>query len=163
MENYYYIFESENICYIKMNETLINEYLKMYTDVNIQRQLFKKEFTLEQIVNWIKKQLLDNNANIFSMIDKSTQEYIGNVEIILSDNNSSEIIISITPEQQDRHFGTEAMESIVQYCYDRLAANFVYIYVKKDNTRAIHCYENVGFVISGEGISEEDIRMIHHR
>lgn len=54
MEKYDIIFESDNIYYIKMSELLITDYLKMYTNQEIQKKLFKKTYTNEQILTWIK-------------------------------------------------------------------------------------------------------------
>ena len=33
------------------------------------------------------------------------------------------------------------------------------LYVKSDNSRAIHCYSKIGFITSGSGLTEEDIHM----
>jgi len=161
MKNYDFVFESDNICYIKMTELLINEYMDMYMDQELQQQLFKNTFSSEAIFNWLKSQLENNDNTIFTMVDKSTYEFIGNLEIISGEKNMSEIIISITPNQQNRHFGREAMEAIVQYCYDVKVASLVYLYVKKENKRAIRCYENAGFSINGRCITDEDIQMIY--
>ena len=35
--------------------------------------------------------------------------------------------------------------------------------VYKTNSRAIHCYEKVGFIQDGAGKTEEDIHMIHKK
>ncbi|MCX4366086.1 MAG: GNAT family protein [Bacilli bacterium] len=163
MENYDFVFESDNICYIKMTEILINEYMAMYMNQDLQHQLFKNTFSSEAIFNWLQSQLANNNNNntILSMIEKSTYEFIGNLEIISEEKNMNEIIISITPNQQNKHFGREAMEAIAQYCYDVKDASLVYLYVKKENKRAIRCYENAGFSINGPGITDEDIQMIY--
>lgn len=33
------------------------------------------------------------------------------------------------------------------------------LYVKSDNSRAIHCYLKIGFITSGPGLTEEGIHM----
>jgi len=38
MEKYKIIFESENIYYIQMSESLMNDYLKMYKDQEVQKK-----------------------------------------------------------------------------------------------------------------------------
>lgn len=158
MENYEVIFESENLDYIKMSNTLVDEYFNH----DIQKKLFRKTFTPEQILNWIQKQLLNKDDYIFSIIEKFSNRYIGNAEVIIKDN-IGEIVISITPKEQNKHFGTEALKAIVNYGYDTIELEGFELYVYKNNPKAIHCYENIGFLIEGKGISEDDIHMKHQR
>ena len=162
MEKYDIIFESNRLYFIKMTDSLIDEYLKMYNDPEIQKTLFRDTFTSEEILRWLKNQLLNKEACIFSIMEKNTNKYIGNVEIIIKDN-IGEIVISITPEEQDKHFGTEAIKSIIEYGYNTIGLEELVLNVYKTNERAIHCYQNMGFSIDGEGITEEEIIMWHHR
>lgn len=41
------------------------------------------------------------------MLEKTTGEYIGNIEIMKIENNIGELGISITALKQDKHYGTE--------------------------------------------------------
>ncbi len=69
MNNLNIIFESENIYYISVTEDLINDYLKMYTNPDIQNKLFKKLFTQDQILKWLKN-ICTEHKEIFTMLDK---------------------------------------------------------------------------------------------
>lgn len=115
MENLKLIFQSENIYYVKMSEYLLKEYLKIYNNIEIQKLLFKKIFNKNQIVSWVNKQINDKNAHIYSMIEKETNEYIGNFEIIIKKDNVGEILLSIIPEKQNRHYGTESIKAMINY------------------------------------------------
>lgn len=161
MEKYNIIFESDNIYYIKVTELLINDYLTMINDPEVQKGISHKvrTITYEQECEWVKKQI-EENALIFSMIEKSTGDYIGNIEIMPIDNNIGEIGISITANKQDRHYGTEAMKRIIEYGYNDLKLDGFELNVYRTNPRAIRCYEKVGFVNAGVGKTEEDIHMI---
>lgn len=159
MNKYDKLFESENIYYIKMTESLKKEYVNMYYDLEIQKLLFAKIFTKEQIENWINKQLSDDNAHIFSMIEKETDDYIGDIQVMDKGNNIGEIFISITKDKQDRHYGTEAIKEMLKYSKEVLGLEELELYVKKTNERAVHCYEKIGFVINGDGITDEDFHM----
>ncbi len=86
MKKHKAIFESENMLFIHMSELLMDEYLKMYNNQEIQKSIFKKNYSSEQISNWIKKQIIEKSEYIFSIIEKTTDEYIGNIEIIPKDN-----------------------------------------------------------------------------
>ena len=159
MKKHKAIFESENMLFIHMSELLMDDYLKMYNNQEIQKSIFKKNYSSEQISNWIKKQIIEKSECIFSIIEKMTGEYIGNMEIIPKDN-ICEMLISITPDKQNRHYGTEAINALLKYVFLFLKLDRVELYVYANNLRAIHCYEKAGFAKAGPGITEEDIHMI---
>ena len=150
MDKYEIIFESENILYIKINENLINDYLIMVNDPEVQKGISRKAkiYTYEQELEWVKEKL-NEDATIFSMIEKETNEYIGNVEIMNIIENVGEIGI--------------AMKSIINYALNIMNLENVDLNVHKTNPRAIHCYEKVGFKRDGVGKTEEDIHMIYKK
>lgn len=161
MNKYDIVFESDNIIYIKLSESLIDDYLKMVNDPDVAKMISKKNriFTYEQELEWVKEKL-EENACIFSMIEKDTSEYIGNIEIMNINNNIGEIGISITANKQDKHYGTEAMKRIVEYGYNELNLDGFELNVYSTNPRAIRCYEKVGFIKDGVGKTEDDIHMM---
>ncbi len=160
MDKYNVIFESDNILYVKVSKTLINDYLKMVNAKEVQKYISHtpKVYTYKQELDWINKKLSDN-APIFSMIEKATNEYIGNIEIMHIKENIGEIGIAITPLKQNKHYGQEAMNSIINYALKFMNLENVDLNVYKTNLRAIHCYEKVGFTIDGIGKTNEDIHM----
>ena len=91
------------------------------------------------------------------MFFKTTNEYIGFIEIRILNDNIGDIAISVTPNKQNKHYGTEALKSIIKYGYEKIGLKGIDLNVYKTNLKAIHCYEKVGFVIDGEGYTEEDI------
>jgi diamine N-acetyltransferase len=74
-------------------------------------------------------------------------------------NGSGELGICITPLKQDKHYGTESLKALINYAFNELNLNNIYLEAFKTNLRAIHCYEKVGFVKDGIGKSNEDIHM----
>ena len=159
------VFDSERIDYVKVDPNLINDYLKMINDVEVQRFISSNApFTVsfDDEMNWVKENM-ENNKNVFSMIEKDTNEFIGNIEIRKTDDNKGEIGISITRDKQDKHYGTEAMNRIVKYSYEKLNLDEVFLNVHGDNPRAIKCYENSGFKITGVGKRPSDYHMIHQK
>jgi len=161
VNKYNIVFESDNILYVKLSESLIDDYLKMVNDPNVAKMISKKNhiYTYEQELEWIKENL-NKNACIFSMIEKNTNEYIGNIEIMHINNNIGEIGICITANKQDKHYGTESMKRIIEYGYNELNLDAFELNVYSTNPRAIRCYENVGFVNIGIGKTEDDIHMM---
>ena len=159
--DYEILFESERIYFIKLTEKLVNEYLDMVNDIEVQKFIShkRKTYTLDGEIEWIMKKL-DEKAIIFSMIEKRTNEFIGNIEIIEINNNIGEIGIAITPKKQDKHFGQEAMKRLIDYSFEQLNLDGLELNVYDFNLRGIKCYEKVGFIKDGVGKTKEDIHMI---
>lgn len=142
------LLESDRILYVKISENLINDYLKMVNNPNISKYLFKeiKTFTYEDELNWVNEKL-EENAEIFSMLEKNTNKFIGNIELMNLENNSAEIGICITEEFQDNHYGFEALKTIINHAFTTLNLNELTLVVFSFNERAIHCYKKLGFTI----------------
>ena len=97
---YQIVFESENIIYVKLNEKLINDYLVMINDPDVARKISHniRTYTYKDELNWLKLKLQEK-AMCFSMLEKSTGDFIGNIEILRINNNIGELGISITPRK----------------------------------------------------------------
>lgn len=158
------VFESERINYVRVDPNLINEYLEMINDKEIKSLigLDNIEISFDDEMNWIKEKMEDN-SNTFSMIEKSTNEYIGNIEIMNIENNIGELGICITNEKCNKHYGREAIKRFLDYAYNELKLNTIYLNVHKDNLRAIKCYEKCNFIIDGEGKNKNDYHMTHRK
>lgn len=159
--DYEIIFESDRIYFIKLTEKLVNNYLEMVNDIEVQKYIShkRKTYTLEGEIEWIKEKI-NENATIYSMIEKETNEFIGNIEIMEINNNIGEIGIAITPKKQDKHYGQEAIKRLIDYSFEQLGLDGLELNVYDFNLRGIKCYEKVGFVKDGVGKTEEDIHMI---
>ncbi|MCI9279810.1 MAG: GNAT family N-acetyltransferase [Bacilli bacterium] len=159
-QGYEIVFESENIYYVKLDERLVNDYLIMVNDPNVANKISHKTrtYTYEQELNWVKSKL-EENALCFSMLEKTTGEYIGNIEIMVIKDNIGELGISITASKQDKHYGTESIKALLKYAYGKLNLYGIELDVYATNSKAIHCYEKVGFIKDGIGKTEEDVHM----
>ena len=158
--NYEIIFESERISFVKLTEKLVQDYLDMVNDIDVQKYISRnrKKYKLNGELEWIKSKL-EENAIIFSMIEKETNEYIGNVEIMEIKDNVGEMGIAITPKKQDKHYGQEAIKRFIEYAFNTLNLDGLELNVYNFNPRGIRCYEKVGFIKDGQGKTEEDIHM----
>ena len=158
--NYEIIFESERIHFVKLTEKLVQEYLDMVKDIEVQKYIShnRKTYELDEELEWIKSKL-EENAIIFSMIEKETNEFIGNIEIMEIKNNIGEMGIAITPKKQDKHYGQEAIKRFIEYAFNDLSLDGLELNVYNFNPRGIRCYEKVGFIKDGPGKTEEDIHM----
>lgn len=63
------VLSSDNILYVKLTESLVNEYLELVNDPEIQELVStkKKTILLSDELKWIKSKL-ENNDYVFTMI-----------------------------------------------------------------------------------------------
>ena len=142
-----HIFESDRISFVEVSEHLVNDYLTMVNDYeNVNRFIGgkKKAFTAEQEIQWVREKL-EEEALVFSMIDKSSERFIGNIELMDPNDSEGELGIAITGEMQDQGYGTEAVLGMLKYAIDQLDLKRVFLRTNPQNTRAIRVYEKCGF------------------
>ena len=151
------VFETENIKFIELTESLVEDYLSMINDINVARLLGRtKTVTEEGERNWIRMNL-EKKAPVFSMIEKSSGKFIGNIELMDVHDEEAELGITITANMQDKGYGTESVPAIVEYGMKELNLKRIFLKVFPDNLRAIHVYEKCGFREYGR--TEEDVLM----
>jgi RimJ/RimL family protein N-acetyltransferase len=141
------IFESENISFVRVSENLVPDYLAMVNDIeNVGRFIGKSRppITAEQETKWVQKKLA-KGAPLFSMLDRETGAFIGNIEFMDVTDGAGELGIAITASMQDKGFGTEAITAMVRYGMDQMGLTRIFLSVFPDNARAIHVYEKCGF------------------
>jgi len=160
------VFDSERIDYIPVSFDLVDDYLVMVNDKEIQRLISKNErvYSREDELNWIKSKLEDK-AYVFSMISKVDGSYIGNVELMDVENGSAEVGLCITMGMQNKHYGTEALKRIIEYAFKDVGLNTLTAVVFSNNVRSLHNVEKFGFKRCGitkdvkveDGVSIDDI------
>ena len=141
------VFESENIIYVRPSFDLVPDYLEMVNDIeNVAKFIGdrREPLTEEQEIDYIKDKM-DNKATMFSMLEKTTGKFIGNVEFFNRVFEEAEWGIAITASMQNKGYGKEALKRSVQYGFDELGLTRSYLGVYADNPRAIHVYESCGF------------------
>lgn len=166
------VFESERIDYIPVSLDLVDDYLIMVNDKEIQKFISKEErvYSREDEVNWIKAKL-EEKAYVFSMISKEDGSYIGNVELMDVENSSAEVGLCITMSMQNKHYGTEALKRIIEYGFKELELNTLTAVIFSNNVKSLHNVEKLGFKRCGieknvkveDGVSVDDVHFILER
>lgn len=142
------LFESDHISFVEVSELLVKDYLSMVNDnENVNRFIGgkTKSITEEQELAWVREKI-EEKAPIYSMIEKESGKFIGNIELMGMTDSEGELGIAINGEMQNRGFGTEAVLALLQYGFDHLGLKRIFLRTNTDNTRAIHVYEKCGFV-----------------
>ena len=166
------VFESEKINYIHVSLDLIDDYLIMVNDREIQKCISTKirVYSREDEVNWVKAKL-EEGAQVFSTISKEDGSYIGNVELMDIENGSAEVGLCITMAMQNKHYGTEALKRIIEYGFKELDLNTLTAVIFSNNVRSLHNVEKLGFKKCGieknvkveDGVSVDDVHFILER
>ena len=141
------VFTSENIRFVRPSEQLVPDYLAMVNDWERVGRLIgsrRDPVSEEKERRWVQKKLAEQ-APLFSMLEKGTGAFIGNVELMDVHDGAGELGIAITAAMQDKGYGTEAVSAVARYGMDQLGLRRIFLKVFPDNARAIHVYEKCGF------------------
>ena len=98
------IFESENIIYIRPSFDLVPEYLEMVNDIeNVAKYIGERRtlLTEQEEIDYIKDKM-DKDATMFSMLEKDTNEFIGNIEFFNRVDDEAEWGLVLTTKQQNK-------------------------------------------------------------
>lgn len=166
------VFESEKINYVNVSLDLVDDYLIMVNDPEIQKFISEntKVYSKEDEINWVNSKL-EEEALVFSMISKEDGAYIGNVELMDIENGSAEVGLCITRTMQDKHYGTEALKEIINYAFLELGLNRLTATIFSNNVRSLHNAEKLGFKRCGikekvkqvDGVTVDDIYFVLER
>ena len=118
----------------------------------------QKPSTLDDIEKEYEATTGDGKNIVFAIIDKKTNNHIGNIGLysIRPVSCAAELRIIIGDKSVwGKGVGAEACILIVRYAFDRLNLNKVFLGVNKDNPGGVKCYENAGFV--EEGVLRDEI------
>lgn len=143
------VFESDRILFVQVCEDLIPNYLEMLNDEkNVGRfiSLKDRKYTEEGEKKWVAEKI-DSKAFVYSMIEKDSGAFIGNIEIMDIAEGSGELGIAITKSKQEKGYGTEAIERIKKYGFSILNLHRIWLKVYSFNPRAMHVYEKCGFLV----------------
>ena len=141
------IFASQNISFVRISEDLVPEYLAMVNDYDRVGRLIgprREPIPAEKERQWVQKKLTEDAA-VFSMLEKATGAFIGNIELMDAANGKAELGVAITAAMQEKGYGTEAIRTVVRYGMETLLLRRIVLKVYPDNARAIHVYEKCGF------------------
>ena len=141
------VFESERILYVQPSLDLVPDYLEMVNDIEHVARFIgeRREPYTEEEERCYMQSKLDQKATMFSMLEKGTRRFIGNIEFMNRRGDEAEWGIVMTYKMQNRGYGTEALKRSVEYGFSELGLRRIYLGVYADNPRAIHVYEKCGF------------------
>ena len=105
-------------------------------------------YTEDDEIQWVRKKL-EEKAPVFSMVEKKSGAFIGNIELMDMTETEAELGIALTAAKQDQGFGTEAVTALVRYAFDALGLRKITLRTRLFNARAFHVYQKCGFRETG--------------
>jgi RimJ/RimL family protein N-acetyltransferase len=116
----------------------------------------KKVYSKEYMAEYFSKISQDESRIFLVIVDKATNDLIGDVELSYIDllNRASNIRIQISNDKYlSKGYGTEAMKLLLDYGFGVYNLHRIELEVYSYNSRAIRAYEKLGF--KQEGIKRE--------
>ena len=140
-------------CIRKLKEKDAHFMLEWLNDSEVTRyfQFDTSHMTIEHVNNFIQKsKKLDRDAH-FAIVNEG-DEYLGTVSLknINQHVKSAEYAISLRKSAQGKGYAKRATTNILEYAFETLNLNRVYLNVLSENEPAVGFYENYGFVFEGE-------------
>lgn len=114
--------------------------------------------TMERLEGEYEQLLNSKNDVVLAVIDKKTDIHIGNVGLYAINwiSRSAEFRIIIGEKDYwNKSYGTEATKLTVEYAFEKLNLNKVWLGVNAEHKGAIKTYEKAGFV--NEGVLRQEI------
>lgn len=143
------VMETKRVYFVKINPKYIDFYLENVNNPEIYQYISTypaRIYTYEEEMEWIK-----NNKHLYSftIIDKETNELIGNAGYHEIENGIGELGIWIAIPQQNKHYGREILRALIEYGYQELNLKRITLTVHENNARAMHLYQKLGFYKQG--------------
>ena len=158
--------ESERMIFVRPKPEFAEVYAENINNPEIYRWLRSdpRIYTVQEERDWINSIQEDY---IFTMIDKETNEIIGNCGFNSIEGNTAEIGIWVCIPYQNKHFGREAIQRMITFGFDEMNITEITLTVFANNEKAIRCYQKIGFqenyrvtgIHDGIGNPTEDIHM----
>ena len=123
------------------------DYLLMVNDMERVEKYFggsHEPYTEEQEIRWVRSKL-EEKAAVYSMLEKNTGQFIGNIELMDVSGGEGELGIAVTGAKQGMGYGTEAVSAMTAYGLEQLGLRRIFLRTHPDNLRAIHVYLKCSF------------------
>lgn len=141
-------------------EDLTGNYFQWANDSEVTYYMFMgaKPNTLENLEEEYEQLRKSNTDIVFAICNKKTDEHIGNTGLHRIEwiSRSVEYRIIIGEKKfWGKGNGVEIAKLILQYAFDKLNMNKVWLGVNSENLSAVKSYKNAGFV--EEGVLRQEI------
>jgi len=126
-----------------------DKYCQWFADAEmaINLTMFDRQMTKER-EETILSDMIKNNSQIFSVVLNEDEQLIGSCSLFDLDHSDRKAELGIMIGDKScwhQGYGTEAIELLLDYGFNILNLNNIYLKVFEYNKRALACYKKVGF------------------
>ena len=122
---------------------------QLRNDVALQAQLLSRArgSDIEQVRRWAQERASSPHSLLFVVCERGSDDVLGYLQLTGLDDvgRRAELGICLRPQSQGQGLGREVLQEVQPYLRDVWALRKLSLRVRRDNDRAIRCYERVGF------------------
>lgn len=123
-------------------------------DINSCFRFDASSYDLEKVQSFIKKasESYQQGLEYHFAVTEAGQEYLGTISLKAVDlvNRNAEYAICLRKSAMGKGLAYEATMKLLEFAFDKLDLNKVYLNVLSNNRNAIRLYERCGFKYEGE-------------
>ena len=139
-----------NLREIDVSQDDLITYLGWLQDTRNNRfiQSARVDYSLEELISFIEVNNSDVNAILFGLFLRENDEFIGTLKVQPIDYSEGTAWLGImigSPEFRGLGFGREALEIVMDYFFNSLKLQDIYLGVDLLNLSAISLYRSLGF------------------
>ena len=145
--------KGEKIRFTPVDTDDLETYYEWFNRPDIRRNLLQsRPITMEEERDFINNAIKSKDWAMFTVIDLESDRLIGNISLMRINpiDRTAELGIAIgDQEYQGKGFGTEAVEMILEYGFNTLNLQRIWLGVHDFNERAQKSYAKAGFIEEG--------------
>jgi ribosomal-protein-alanine N-acetyltransferase len=118
------------------------------TQSNSFIQSARVDYRLEELINFIEVTNSDDNALLLGLFLRKEDRFIGTLKVQPIDTYKGTAWLGImigSPEFRGQGYGREAIETVLNYLFDSLKIEKIFLGVDLENLSAIRLYRSLGF------------------
>lgn len=119
-----------------------------------------KTVSIEMELEWIHKAVNSTSEKRFAICLEHNKQYIGNAQLTHITSNDAQFHIFIGETVYwNKGLGQKAATQTIQYGFDQMGLNEIYLLVNNKHNAAIKSYLNSGFTITGFEKNTKQVKM----
>ena len=145
------IEKSRNLCLRPLERNDLRFVHELNNDAKIMRYWFEEPYeTFTELSQLYDRHVHDQRERRF--VVESYGKSVGLVELVEIDHvhRRAEFQIIIAPDHQGRGIASKAARLAMEYGFSVLNLYKIYLIVDRDNHKAMHIYQKLGFQVEGE-------------
>lgn len=136
--------ETKRLIFVKMDKKYIDFYLENINNPEIYQHINTKpnHYTYECEIEWLKQ---NKDLYQYTIIEKETGLPVANAGYNKTENNIGELGIWVTPKAQNKKYGREILNKLIEFGYQELHLKRIVLTVHENNEKAFCLYKSLGF------------------